>query len=137
MLTNFRHENLILPKATVPGVADEVPKTLVENKKNNQKSSNIESSTRPRKKSKKKALYKSSTWPKEKIKNEALYTNLIVIKLDHFSFGTRRLIEPVLQKYAHVFHDENVRGEQVKDQLSKKTDTRLLCQQQNSAFVHA
>jgi hypothetical protein len=44
--------------------------------------------------------------PQKKKKNEALYRNLINWKLDHLSQEDRELTEPILLKYAHVFHDE-------------------------------
>jgi hypothetical protein len=44
--------------------------------------------------------------PKRKRKNEALYNKLLAGKLDHLSSEEMQIIEPVLQKYAHNFHDE-------------------------------
>jgi hypothetical protein len=50
----------------------------------------------------------SETPPKpcRKKRNEALYRKLLQEKLDHLFPEERRVIEPVLLKYAHVFHDE-------------------------------
>jgi hypothetical protein len=39
-------------------------------------------------------------------KNEALHRKLLQKKLDHLSQEERQILEPVLLKYAHVFHDE-------------------------------
>jgi hypothetical protein len=49
----------------------------------------------------------SPTKPLRKRKNELLYNQLLQGKLDHLKPDERRHIEPVLMKYAHVFHDEN------------------------------
>ena len=83
MLANFSQEELTLPKATVLGLAEEVSETLVDQ-------INTESPTRPQGKTRKEALYKK----------------LLGDKLHHLTKNERLLIEPVLQKYAHVFYDE-------------------------------
>jgi hypothetical protein len=44
--------------------------------------------------------------PLTRIKNEALYKKLLPGKLDHLTDEDRRHIEPILKKYAHLFHDE-------------------------------
>jgi len=49
----------------------------------------------------------SPTKPPRKRKNVLLYNQLLQGKLDHLKPEERRHIEPVLMKYAHVFHDEN------------------------------
>jgi hypothetical protein len=49
----------------------------------------------------------SSTKPRSKQENEALYQKLLDGKLDHLPQEVKDLIEPVLLKYAHVFHDED------------------------------
>jgi hypothetical protein len=48
----------------------------------------------------------SPTRPRRKRKNEAFYNKLLGGKLDHLPPEERQIIEPVLQKFAHVFHDE-------------------------------
>jgi len=83
MLANFSQQELTLPKATVIGLAEEVSETLIDQ-------INMESPTRPQREA----------------RNEAMYKKLLGGKLDHLTKNERRLIEPVLQKYAHVFHDE-------------------------------
>ena len=90
MLANFSHETLTLPKSTVLGVAEEVSEELVD-KINAPEQTNLDSPARPRRKR----------------KNEVLYNKLLGGKLDHLPPEERRIIEPVLQKYAHVFHDED------------------------------
>jgi len=44
--------------------------------------------------------------PPRKRKNENLYNKLLHGKLDHLTSAEKEHIEPVLIKYAHVFHDE-------------------------------
>jgi len=83
MLADFSSETLTVPKATVLGLAEEVSEPLV-NKVN---------SDAPIK-------------PRKREKNYALYQMLLPGKLDHLSRKERQLIEPVILKYAHVFHDE-------------------------------
>jgi len=47
-----------------------------------------------------------SDWPLTRKKNEALYKKLLPRKLDHLTNEDRQHIEPILEKYAHLFHDE-------------------------------
>ena len=42
------------------------------------------------------------------MKTDALYQKLICGKLDHLTLGDKQQIEPVLRKYTHVFHDEDM-----------------------------
>ena len=44
--------------------------------------------------------------PRQK-KNDALYHRLLRGKLDHLTLEDKQQIEPVLQKYVHIFHDED------------------------------
>ena len=46
------------------------------------------------------------SYKKRKKRNEFLYRKLLHGKLDHLPVKERQLIEPVLLKYAHLFHDE-------------------------------
>jgi hypothetical protein len=88
MLANFNDEALILPKATIVGVAEEISESLI-NKINAKTETNLREPTKsPRKR-----------------KNEALYY-LLQSKLDHLTPEKRQYIEPVLVKYVHIFHDE-------------------------------
>ena len=87
MLANFSYETLTLPKSTA--VAEEVSEELVD-KINKPEQTSLDSSATARRKR----------------KNEALYNKLLGGKLDHLPPEERQKIEPVLQKYAHVFHDE-------------------------------
>ena len=79
-----------MPKHTVLGVAQQVSEALID-KINAGDESDINSPTRP---------------PRKR-KNEALYEKLLPGKLDHLTSEDRRHIEPIMIKYAHVFHDEN------------------------------
>ena len=97
MLANFSQEELTLPKATVLGLAEEVSETLVDQ-------INAEPPTRHQGKTRKEALYKK----------------LLGGKLDHLTKNERRLIEPVLQKYAHVFHDEETNDYKSRDVIEHK-----------------
>jgi hypothetical protein len=65
------------------------------------------------------------TKPPRKGRNEALYRKLLRGKLDHLTQEDRQKIEPILLKYARVFHEEEDNGfkghvtDSVKDQLLK------------------
>jgi hypothetical protein len=89
MLANFSCEILTIPKSTVLGVAEEVSEELID-RLNPEENSNEENPVKP----------------PRKMKSEALYDKLLRGKLDHLPPAEKRLIEPVLRKYAHVFHDE-------------------------------
>jgi hypothetical protein len=89
MLANFSDEELTVPKATILGVAEEISESLVD-KINSRSEVN---STEPRK-------------PPRKRKNEVLYNKLLKGKLYHLTPEDRQHIEPVIMKYAHIFHDE-------------------------------
>ena len=71
------------------GIAEEVSEDLV-NRVNAESVSDTNSPARPKKR-----------------KNEHLYSYLLQGKLDHLKPEERRHFEPVLIKYAHVFHDES------------------------------
>jgi len=90
MLANFSEETLTVPKHTVLGIAQQVSEALI-HKINAGGESDINSPTRP---------------PKKR-KNEALYEKLLPGKLDHLALEERHHIEPILIKYAHVFHGED------------------------------
>jgi len=90
MLANFSGEILVVPKPTVFGIAEEVSGDLV-------KRVNAESEPDTN----------SPARPPRKRKNEHFYSHLLQGKLDHLKPEKRHHIEPVLTKYAHVFHDEN------------------------------
>jgi hypothetical protein len=88
MLANFSQEELTLPKATVFGLAEKVSEDLIDH------------------------IYfgnprgtESLIVPQWETRNKALYNILLGGKLDHLGKNEKRLIQPVLQKYARVFHD--------------------------------
>ena len=85
MVANFSNEPLTLPKSTVLGVAEGVAESLVDRINTD--------ADQPQK-------------PQRKRKNAALYEKLLRNKLDHLSREEKQILEPVLLKYAHVFHDE-------------------------------
>ena len=90
MLANFCSEILTIPKVTVLGIAEEISELVIDRINYRNKSD----SQRPNR-------------PLRQKKNEALYRKLFQGKLDQFSLEVRQQIEPVLLKYAHVFHDED------------------------------
>ena len=90
MLANFSNEPLVVPKATVLGVAEEISESVVDRLNPKGKS---ESGT--------------TVKPLRQKKNEALYRKILQGKLDHISQDDRGLIEPILLKYVQVFHDED------------------------------
>jgi hypothetical protein len=86
MLANFSEETLTVPKHAVLGIAQQVSEELID-KINAEGESNADK-------------------PLTRKKNVALYKKLLPGKLDHLADEDRRHIEPILKKYAHVFHDE-------------------------------
>ena len=82
---NLTNEELVIPKAKILGVTDEISETLVDCIN---------------------ADFDQPTKPCRKRRNEALYQKLLQGKLDHLPPEDRQILEPVLLKYAHVFHDE-------------------------------
>jgi len=86
MLANFSEETLTVPKHTVLGVAQQVSEELIDK-------INAESES-------------DSDRPLTRKKNEALYKKLLPGKLDHLTNEERRHTEHILEKYAHIFHDD-------------------------------
>jgi len=86
MLANFSEETLTVPKHTVLGVAQQVSEELIDK-------INAESES-------------DTDKPLTRKKNEALYKKLLLGKLDHLTNEDRRHIEPIQEKYEHLFHDE-------------------------------
>ena len=96
MVANFSNVELTIPKTTVVGVTEEISEALVDriNARNRSNSG-------------------SPTNQQRKRRNKALYQKLLQGKLDHLSEKERKLTEPVLLEYAHVFHDEETKGTDV------------------------
>jgi len=89
MVANFSNEELNIPKATVIGISEEVTVEIVFR-------INVREKSEPQ-----------SLGNREKEnKNKTLYKKLLEGKLDHQSEDEKRTLEPVLLRYAHVFHDE-------------------------------
>ena len=90
MIANFSREELTIPKATVLSVAEGITEELVDkiNAEDKPKSDLVNDRQRMR-------------------RNELLYRKLLLGQLDHLSEEQKQVIEPVLMKYAHVFHDED------------------------------
>jgi hypothetical protein len=88
MIMNFSDEALTVPKATVLGIAEEISEVIVDKINTGGQSSFDDSHSCE--------------------KNKVLFQKLLKGKLDHLPQHKRRLIEPVLLKYAHVFHDEEL-----------------------------
>ena len=93
LLANFSNEILTVPKATILRIAEEISEAEID-KINSRSESSSKVPTKP---------------PRQK-KNDALYRKLLGGKLDHLTLEDKQQIEPVLQKYAHVFHDEDTNG---------------------------
>ena len=91
MVTNFSDEALTVPKATVLGVAEEVLESVVD-KINTVGQSSVNTPDETSK----------------GVRNIELYQRILKGKLEHLPQHERQLIEPVLVKYAHVFHDEEL-----------------------------
>jgi len=62
----------------------------------------------------------SSTRLRGKRNNEVLYKKFLASKLAHLSPDERQMIEPVLQKYAHVFHVEDTNDIKSMDVIEHK-----------------
>jgi len=90
MIANFSGEELTIPKATVLDVAEEITEELVDkiNAEDTPKSDLVNDRQRKR-------------------RSKLLYRKLLLGKLDLLSEEEKQVIEPVLMKYAHVFHDED------------------------------
>ena len=89
MVANFTDEKLTIPKATVLGVAEEVGEPEIDRL-------NAVSG----------ADAGQHEMPQTQKRNEVLYHKLLRGKLEHLIQKERQLLEPVLLKYTHVFHDE-------------------------------
>jgi len=87
MLANVSDQTLTVPKSTVLGIAEQASEQLID-RITQRKEPSSDSPLRPQN------------------KNEALYRKLLNGKLDHLTQEDRELIEPILLKYALVFHDD-------------------------------
>jgi hypothetical protein len=83
-------EELIIPKSTESGIAEEATEELIDR-------INARDSSRPQ---------PQNHQQKEK-RNKTLYKELLEGKLDQLSETAKQTIEPLLINYAHVFHDEH------------------------------
>ena len=86
MLANFSEETLTVPTHTVLGIAQQISEKTI-NEIHWENEPEID----------KREMGK---------RNEVLYRKLFPGKLNHLSPEDRRHIEPVLKKYAHLFHDK-------------------------------
>jgi hypothetical protein len=93
MVANFSDEPITLPKATILGIAEEVSESLVASINDGKETSIRSSEQRAQGKQK-----SSAENPK--------FQEYLKEKLSHLSRSERSAVEPVLIKYAHVFHDE-------------------------------
>jgi len=82
---------------------------------------------------------KLPTVPCRKKINEALYNKLLRGKLDHLPKEERHLIETVLLKYAHVFHDEDTNDfkatDVVEHEITVERDTPIRRPQYRKSFA--
>jgi len=98
MVANFCDEALTIPKKNILGVSVQIAEPLV-NRINDKGKSDINSPEKTQRKR----------------KNETLYQKLLQGKLDHLPQEEKHLMEPVLSKYAHVFHDADTNDFKGKD----------------------
>jgi hypothetical protein len=91
LVANFSNETLTLPKATVLGIAEPVREDEIYK-------------INPKAKLGAQSVAKSQ----KQVRNEVQYEKLLQGKLDHLEKEDRQYIEPVLKRYIHVFHDEEV-----------------------------
>jgi hypothetical protein len=89
MVANFNDEELTIDKATVLGIAEEVTEGIIDR-------INVRDNKQPQ----------PLNHREKENKNRTLYKKLLEGKLDQLSEDDRRTLEPVLLRYAHVFHDE-------------------------------
>ena len=94
MVANSSDEELTIPKATVLGIADEVTEETVDKL-------NVQDNSEPQ---------RLNNREKEN-KNKTLYQKLLEGKLDHLSEDNKRTLQPVLLRYAHVFHEKQISKE--------------------------
>jgi hypothetical protein len=89
MVANFSDETLTVPISTILGITEEVSEQVLDR---------INSKDRIHKQMPPKP-------PRQK-KDESLYHKLLQCKLDHLNVEDMQPIEPVLQNFSHLFHDE-------------------------------
>ena len=99
VVANLSYEPLTIPKSTVIGVAEPVSGNLVISGEQTD--------------------VKLPTVPCRKKINEELY-KLLRSKLDHLPLHERRLIETLLVKYGHVFHDQDTKYFEATDVVEHK-----------------
>jgi hypothetical protein len=92
MMANFSHEKIELPKATILGLTEETPNSLVA-AINDRETTNFSRSDRKRSRN-------------NALANDPLFEQYLQDKLGHLSQEERAVMEPVLTKYRHVFHKE-------------------------------
>jgi hypothetical protein len=92
MVANFSKEEIVLPKATIVGVAEEIMESLVASINGG---AEFESRGRER-------TGKSD----RTVKVDDSFRSYVKGKLSHLSPQERKVLEPVLLKYRHVFHEE-------------------------------
>jgi len=90
LFANFSNKTLTVPKATILGKAEELSEGEI-NKMN----------------SRSEPGYKVPTKHPRQKKNDALYQKLLSGKLEHLTLEDKQQIEPLIQKYVHVFCDED------------------------------
>jgi hypothetical protein len=119
MLANFSQENLTLRKATVLRLAENVSEDLIDqiNFRNPQDSLRLTFDGKHGIK-----LCITNCW-----------------EVNHLDKNKKRLIEPVLQKYAHVFHDEETNDFNSTNVVEHKivvTDPTTIRRPQNRTLSH-
>ena len=92
MVVNFSHEEIELPKGTILGVAEETSASFV-TEINYEGISNFRST--------KKTCHRVNM-----VVNDRSFKQYLQDKLGHLSHSETSVMEPILVKYRHVFHEE-------------------------------
>jgi hypothetical protein len=93
MLVNFSHEEIVIPKATVIGVAEEISPSLIAALNEDEKSKPEGGNARRK--------------PVNTVKNSDKHKAYVQEAVSHLSGEEKQVMEAVLLKYGHVFHDES------------------------------
>jgi AICAR transformylase/IMP cyclohydrolase PurH len=92
MVLNFSHEEIELPKGTTLGVAEETSARIVA-AINEEGTSNFRSTGKKHRKV-------------NMVVNNTSFKQYLQDKLGHLSQAERTVMEPILIKYRHIFHEE-------------------------------
>lgn len=109
MLANFSEEEIILPKATVLGVAEGISESLIASVNDGPEFENQQ------------RCQEQST--SKRANQSGKFSKYLHDKLEHLDCQERQVLEPVLRKYRHVFHDEQSNDFKSTDVVEHQIDT--------------